>query len=71
MPWSDLSQWNRDPENEPPVMAVIGTLTRGFLVSIHVDDDGFVGNVIATGEGRTVEAAFNRAMRAAERKLTD
>lgn len=58
--WHRLGAWQIE------LIAVVETTRDGFLVSIRRGEDGLIGDIIAVDEGRMLDTAFDRAMRAAE-----
>lgn len=57
-----MAEWSRLRETDVPLMAIVELVRDGYLVSIRLEDDGMPGDIIASGVGRTVDAAYNRAM---------
>jgi hypothetical protein len=73
MSWDKLIDWNEN-ENNPELAAAVQTTRDGFLVSIRYVKEGWVEDIVgdkraAVATGRTVDAAFARAMRIAEEEL--
>lgn len=61
-----MAEWNRLKKIKALVMASVELTRDGYLVAIRLEDDGMPGNILTVARGRTVDAAFNRAMEEAE-----
>ena len=65
MSWNRLGDWDIE------LMAVVEVTRGGYIVSIRKGEDGIPGDIITVDRRRTVDAAFNRAMDAADDKLSE